>query len=138
MSFSERMNKAIEEDIAEHFIEAADLYEQVIAAQDAPQEAFVNLAVLYWNGTDPGTPLNDLAFILRCGQRYNEVLQEASRRFSDDCEINFWIFYCDFIPLGNSMFREECQALVASSSCHSLVPYFYLYGFMEGNPDSHK
>ena len=28
------------------------------------------------------------------------------------------------------MFKEECEKLITSSSCDSLVPYFYLYGFV--------
>ena len=126
---------AVQRDIEGDYVRAADHYEQVIQAGGASLEAYLNLAVLYWQCTDYGFNAShklDIEFIHKSGERYQLLLQEAGQRFSNRPEIKFWVLYCDYITLGNPPFVEECKLLVDASN-QTLVPYFYLYSASQGS-----
>ncbi|MBI4640130.1 MAG: hypothetical protein HY731_05520 [Candidatus Tectomicrobia bacterium] len=126
MSF---VDEAIQKDVEGKVVEAANLYEEILKAGDAPLEVYLNLAVLYWEMTDYGVNAGlglSLEFIQRAGKRYREVLRKAQEQFSMNPEILFWLLYCDFITLGEAPFVKQCEQLVKEPHC-SLVPYFYLY-----------
>ena len=126
---------AVREDIAHNLARAADCYEEVIQAGDASIEAYLNLAVLYWQCTDYAFNVHyRLTFDLidHSAKRYPELLQEAERRFPHESEIKFWILYCAYITAGGPDFVEECEALVTTGS-KSLVPYFYIYDAHQGD-----
>jgi len=128
------LRDALHEDMDGDFVGAAECYEQAIQAGDAPLEAYLNLAVLYWQCTDYGFNAGHklgAEFIGRAGERYPTLLQEADRRFPNHPEVMFWMLYCDFVTLGEPPFVEECERLVATGSA-SLVPYFYLYSAYGG------
>jgi len=125
---------ALHEDMDGDVVEAADCYEQAVQAGDAPLEAYLNLAVLYWQCTDYGFNAGHklgAEFIGRAGERYPTLLQEADQCFPDRPEVKFWMLYCDFITLGGLPFVEECERLVKNTS-EPLVPYFYLYSSSNG------
>ena len=126
---------AVQEDMQGNLSNAAECYEQVIQAGGASLEAYLNLAVLYWQCTDYGFNAShklDYCFIDKAGERYSVILQEAEKQFPDYPEIRFWILYCDYITLGEPPFVEECRMLVNAVS-KSLVPYFYLYSASRGH-----
>ena len=114
--------------------DAASAYEEVIQEEDAPLDAFVNLAVLYWNCLDPGFNAGwqlSNAFIRLAGERYKTVLYAAEERFGYKRETEFWKLYFDYVTLGEPEFNSQCEALVAEPM-DSLVPYFYLYSRPNG------
>ncbi len=126
---------AIYEDIKGDFVKAADCYEQLVQAECAPLEAYLNLAVLYWQCTDYGFNAGhklDVDFIHKAGERYQTLLQEANQCFPYQPEIRFWMLYCDYITLGEPPFTEDCKRLVDTVS-KPLVPYFYLYSSYSGH-----
>jgi hypothetical protein len=115
-------------------IRTADGYEAIVAQGNAPVEVYINLAVLYWQCTEPGFLVStnfNLTFFKRAGERYPEVLNEAARKYAQHSEVQFWQLYCDYITLGNPPFEEQCIALTKHPDC-PLVPYFYLFSARQG------
>jgi hypothetical protein len=113
---------------------AAEAYEALLAQGNAPLDAYLNLAVLYWQCAEPGFLAStnlDLEVVKRAADRYGEVLDEARRRFPENPEVQFWKLYFDQITLGEPPFEEQCKRLVEQSTC-SLVPYFYLFSASQG------
>jgi len=120
---------AVDADVAERFITATALYEETIRREGTPLDAYINLAVLYWQCTEYGFNAGHrlpLDFIRLAGNRYSAVLDAAEMKFGYSPEIGFWRLYFDYITLGEPEFDEKCKALVAEPGC-TLVPYFYLY-----------
>ena len=116
-------------DIAGKVEHAANAYEQVLQLKDAPIEAFINLACLYWQSTDFGFNAHyrlSLEFIQKAGRRETEVLDEAERRFGTLPEITFWRMYFAFTSLGEDAFPSEALELVELPNCTN-VPYFHIY-----------
>ena len=125
---------ALQQDIAGNISDAASLYEQSIHGEDVPLDAYLNLAVLYWECTDPGFNTgrqlpHDL--FLRAPERYETVLLAAEQRLGYAPEIKFWKLYFEFTSQGEPPFVEECRILVAEPDS-TLVPYFYLYSASNG------
>lgn len=125
---------AVRRDMDNDLVEAADCYEQIVQAECAPLEAYLNLSVLYWQCTDYGfnTGHNlSVEFIHKAGERYQMLLQEADRCYPYHPEVRFWMLYCDYVTLGEPPFVEDCKKLVAATR-ELLVPYFYLYSAYNG------
>jgi len=124
---------ALEKDIYEDILGAAEAYEKAIK-EDGAVDVYINLAFLYWQSTEYGfnafhhLPLD---FIKLAGERYPKVLKQAETRFPGSPEIKFWKLYFDYISLGREEFTEECERLVVQQN-GSLVPYFYLYSMSGG------
>ncbi len=128
------LSGAVHEDMNGNIVRAADCYEQIVQVEDAPLEAYLNLAVLYWQCTDYGFNASHnlgIDFIHEAGERYETLLQEAGRRFPHHPEIRFWTLYCNYVTLGEPPFVEECKRLVDAAS-KPLIPCFYLYSASNG------
>lgn len=121
---------AIEQDVGGNRVEAADLYERALEVGIAPLDAYLNLAVLYWEYLDPGHP-HVSEFYSRAARRYKEVLGEADVPYTGHPEVEFWRLYFDYILLGNPPFEAECRSIVKEHP-NVLMPYFYLYSASEG------
>ncbi len=124
------LEKALELDIAEKTVAAADAYESVLMDADAPLDAYLNLANIYWFVLEslPCTAYHfDRDFVHRSEKRMNEVLRAAEKKFPDMPEIRFWELFFAYI-FGTDPFHEECLELIQQPNC-SLVPFFYLRCF---------
>ncbi|MDH3604508.1 MAG: hypothetical protein OEU26_33290 [Candidatus Tectomicrobia bacterium] len=109
-------------------VDAAQVYEKVIAASDADFDTFMNLAVLYFVCVDGGYATHhglSREFINDAWERAYELLDEAESRFGKQSEITFWRYYFRFVVLGEAPLIETCKDLLQSGS--SLVPSFYLF-----------
>ncbi len=127
--------EALEADRAGDLVGAARLYEEVLAESAAPPvEAFVNLAVLYWQSTDPGLAgAKKLSpdFFATAGRRFPELLAEAQRRFPTSTEPRFWSRYIAWADLGESFGSEECRELLYEDPS-SLVPAMQIFAGSQG------
>ncbi|HEY3285078.1 MAG TPA: hypothetical protein VGN26_22625 [Armatimonadota bacterium] len=121
---------ALETDIAGNLPDAAHLYEQALHDEDAPLDAYLNLAALYWACIDPGCSRGRSLFT-KAAERYDAVLCEAETKYGYVPEIGFWRLYFAFTILGEPPFEEECKVLVTEPG-RTLVPYFYIYGTSHG------
>ncbi len=127
---------ALDLDVRQELEAAAHAYEQIIAQPDAPLDAYLNLACLYWRCIDFEFTwsLNlEIAFIWRAGERVWQVLDAAEAAYPDCAEIRFWRAYFRLTMLDSPPFVEKCRALAAQPHA-PLVPYFYLYSATQ---DSH-
>jgi hypothetical protein len=108
-------------------VNAAEAHEEAIQNQDADLETYLNLAVVYFSCGDFGYAsfhhLTD-EFLIKAGQRYNEVLDEATARFGYNAEVGFWRLYFKWYWT-NDPIIDKCREIVESSN--TLVPYFHLY-----------
>ena len=120
-----RCDEALVLDIAQKVEQAASVYEEVIHLPDAPLDAYINLACLYWSSTDPGQRFTHNFFYL-AGTRMWVVLDEAESKYSTYPEIKFWRLYFQFTTLGEQPFVEQCLEFVKQPNC-TLVPYFHIY-----------
>ncbi|MBK8033821.1 MAG: hypothetical protein IPK17_30845 [Chloroflexi bacterium] len=87
---------ALDLDVRQELEAAAHAYEQIIAQPDAPLDAYLNLACLYWRCIDFEFTwsLNlEIAFIWRAGERVWQVLDAADAAYPDCAEIRFWRAY---------------------------------------------
>lgn len=130
-----KLEMAIALDVAEQFERAAVLYETVIAKESAPVEAFLNLAVLYWECTDFGIMAGyhlPVEFVKMAHIRHGDLLVEAKERFPQVPEVIFWQRYIlDFRAMGNDFSVDDATDL-ATQPNSTLVPYFYIYLASEG------
>jgi hypothetical protein len=123
------LQQALDLDVRQELEAAAHAYEQIIAQPDAPVDAYLNLACLYWRCLDfefTWSLTLEIAFIWRAGERVWQVLDAAEAAYPDCAEIHFWRAYCRLTTLDLPPFVEACRALVEQPST-TLVPYFYLY-----------
>src|SRR5690606_35582342 len=75
---------------------AAVAYENVLAAGDRSQHVLLNLALLYWQATDPGLAADKRLghdFFSRAGRCFPELLDEAEQRFPNSTAARFWRRY---------------------------------------------
>jgi hypothetical protein len=127
--------KALMLDAQDLPLDAAQAYEEAVAASDADFETFMNLAVLYFVCTDGGYAAHhnlSPEFVNDAWDRAYELLDEAESRFGTQAEIAFWRHYFRFVGLGEAPFIKTCQHLLASGD--SLVPSFYLFTSPGGEP----
>lgn len=120
-----KYDEAVVLDISQKIEQAADAYEEVIELPDAPLDAYINLACLYWHSTDPGQRFTHDFFHV-AGTRMWDVLDETESKYSGYPEIKFWRLYFQFTTLGEQPFVEQCLEFVKQPNC-TLVPYFHLF-----------
>ena len=95
--------------------EAARAYESAITRGEATISDLLNLAVLYWQSTDPGMAAAEnfgAEFFEQAGRRFPELLAEASRRDPVSTEVRFWRQYIAWAELGEEFGLEACQGLL--------------------------
>jgi len=127
------LSRAIELEAKDDIVDAAEAYERLLAQGDAPAEAYVNAAFLYWQATELGfsaTKHLDEKFVERAGIRYEQILEEASCRFPEDPEVAFWRRYLAYVSLGEPEFESDCKLITEKGT--TLVPYFYLFAASDG------
>jgi hypothetical protein len=127
--------KALMLDAQDVPVEAAQAYEEAVAASDADFETFMNLAVLYFVCADEGYAVHhrlSADFVNYAWDRAYELLDEAESRFGKQSEIAFWRHYFRFVVLGEAPFIQTCKHLLESGD--SLVPSFYIFTSPGGEP----
>ena len=113
-------------------LRAAELYEASL--NDASEEALINLAVLYWQMTDYGfsTTLRlSPEVVERAGLRFNEVLDEAARKYPGSAAVAFWRRYIAWADLGDPFDAEDCRQLLRENPEY-LEPAMYLFSTSQG------
>ena len=113
---------------------AADLYEKALAAGDCSLERFLELALLYWQATDPGLAAAKTLppdFLTKAEQRARELLDEAHQAFSESTAVRFWMRYVRWADLGEPLGVEECRAMVAEDPT-VLVPAMHVFAATQG------
>ena len=118
------LSEALEADRQGQIEQAATRYELLLSEGPPTLVVLLNLAVLYWQATDPGlaaakrlTP----EFLARASSRFPELLTEAERSFPRNAEARFWRRYIRWADLGEPFSREECQQLLREDPS-TLVP----------------
>jgi hypothetical protein len=123
-------HKAVGLDIAEQYEHAAELYELVIKEENPPVDAFLNLAVLYWECTDFGIMAGyhlPVDFVKKAHVRHEEVLVEAKERFAEFPEVTFWQRYIIDYRGMRTDFSVDDAIYLTTRPNSTLVPYFYIY-----------
>ena len=113
---------------------AAARYEEVLAAGDHSLEVLLNLALLYWQATDPGlAAAKNIGpdFLAKAGRRTPELLEEATRVYPGSTAARFWKRYIAWADLGEPLDLEECRQLLQEDST-VLVPAMYVFATSKG------
>lgn len=113
---------------------AAALYEEALAASDHSLKLFLDLALLYWQSTDPGlAAAKNLGpeFLTRAARRTPELLEEAARAFPGSTAVRFWKRYTGWADLGESLDVEECRQLLDEDPT-VLVPAMHVFAASHG------
>lgn len=116
-------------DRAGHIERAATDYEEVIAAGEAPLAVLLDLALLYWQATDPGLAAAghiDPLFMTVAGGRCEELLVDAERRFPRSTAVRFWKRYIAWADLGEPFTPDECEGLLREDPTE-LWPALHLF-----------
>ena len=104
---------------------AAALYEEALASGDHSLQLLLDLALLYWQSTDPGLAAAKKLgpeFLATAGRRTSELLEEAAREFPGSAAVRFWKRYIGWADLGDSLDVEECRQLLQEHTRVSLFP----------------
>ena len=113
---------------------AAARYEETLAAGDHSLHLLLDLALLYWQSTDPGlAAAKNLGpeFLNRAGRRTPELLEEAARAFPGSTAVRFWKRYIDWADLGEPLDVEECRQLLLEDPT-VLVPAMHVFAASQG------
>jgi hypothetical protein len=113
---------------------AAARYEEALAAGDRSLPVLLNLALLYWQATDPGLSAAKrftTNFLAIAGHRIPELLEEAIKRFPSSTSVRFWQRYIAWADLGEALDKETCRALLREDPT-VLVPAMYLFSASQG------
>jgi hypothetical protein len=130
MTFAE----ALEADRAEDIERAAELYEEAHTAGDASLDLLINLAVLYWQATDPGlAAAKHLSrdFLDRAYRRTRELLREAGGCYPTSQAPRFWQRYIAWADLGEELTIEDCYDFLRAEPAY-LEPAVHIFGTTEG------
>lgn len=128
------MNDALIADREGSLKRAASSYEELLIAGMADLETLLNLAVLYWQATDPGMAAAQKLspdFLEKAGQRFPQLLAEAERRFPARSEPRFWRRYIAWADLGEPLEVDECLEYLRKDPC-SLVPAMHVFALSQG------
>jgi hypothetical protein len=128
------LDDALRADRAGDLATAAAHYEELLARGDAQLETLVNLALLYWQATDPGMAAArklPAGFFSHAAERFPKLLAEAERRFPTRTEPRFWRRYIAWADLGEPFGDEECLELLREDES-SLVPAMCVFAGSEG------
>lgn len=129
------LEDAIAADRREELVSAAAGYEEALAGGQASLEVLLNLAVLYWDATDPGMAAGlklSRSFLATAGERYLELLAEALRRFPMSTEARFWSRYIRWLDLDEPFSEDVCRDLLREDPT-TLISAMHLFS---GEPGS--
>ena len=113
---------------------AAARYEEVLAAGDYSLQVLLNLALLYWQATDPGlAAAKNIGpdFLTRAGRRTPELLEEATRLYPGSTAPRFWKRYIAWADLGEPLNVEECRQLLREDPA-VLIPAMHVFAVSQG------
>ena len=113
---------------------AAAQYEEVLAAGDHSLEVLLNLALLYWQATDPGlAAAKNIGpdFLTKAGRRTPELLEEATRLHPGSTAVQFWKQYIAWADLGEPLDVDECKRLLREAPA-VLVPVMHVFAASQG------
>ena len=125
---------ALSADRAGDIESAAANYEAALADGYRSLDALLNLALLYWQATDPGlSGAKKLGpeLLAVAARRLPELLDEAQKRFPDRTETRFWKRYIAWADLGEPFEEDECRELLQEDPT-ALAPAMYLFAISEG------
>lgn len=124
--------------------EAARAYEEAMRGGETTIDALLNLAVLYWQATDPGmasaaVPLS-AGFFERAARRCPDLLAEASDRYPGSAEVRFWTRYIAWAERGEVLGPESCRQWLREEP-EVLEPAMHLFALtdgVEGRPEAER
>lgn len=133
---------AVELDIAKNVPAAILAYEKVIEQGNALLDAYINLAFIYWESSNP---FESSLFDFRGGRELLEdlgqawdlceaTLDKAEQIYGKETEIVFWKRYFNYITIGENFSLEERLELVKKPGS-SNIPYFSIYILSEDTPE---
>jgi hypothetical protein len=126
------LSDALTADRAGEYESAAALYEETLRAGTASLEVILNLALLYWQASDPGTPGLGREFLSMADRRLPELLDEACRRFPDSTAARFWSRYIAWADWGGEMLsKAECSQLLQENP-NELAPVMSIFEISNG------
>lgn len=128
------VDDALSADRAGDLMGAASRYEELLAGGAATPDTLLNLAVLYWQATDPGMAAAQKLppeFLAKAGERFPELLAEAEHRFPGRTEPRFWRRYIAWADLGEPLDGGECLELLREDP-GSLVPAMHVFAVSQG------
>ncbi|QSQ18776.1 hypothetical protein JY651_25800 [Pyxidicoccus parkwayensis] len=114
--------------------QASTLYEEALASGERTLQVFLNLAILYWQSTDPGlSSARGLSprFVAKAGARIPTLLSDARSEFPHSAEVEFWRRYIAWADLGEPFSTDECRKLLHEAPS-TLVPAMYLFSLSQG------
>jgi hypothetical protein len=129
------VDDALRADRAGDLKRAASHYEDLLAGGAAEPDTLLNLAVLYWQATDPGMAAAQKLpseFLAKAGKRFPELIAEAERRFPGWTEPRFWRRYIAWADLGEAFDAAECLELLQEDP-GSLLPAMHVFAVSQGN-----
>jgi len=110
-------------------VEAAHLYEAVLADAGLPLDSMLDLAILYWQATDFGFSATQglrKEFFQLAGVRYREILGLTLERFPHSTGARFWAKYTAWIDVGAPLDEADCVALLREDP-NDLSPVLFLH-----------
>jgi len=112
------LESALAFDASDNPVEAANAYEEAIKQEDVGLDAFMNLAVLYFECTDPGyfcAKKLDQEFINRASAGMFRVLEQSYTRFGHQPEALFWKLYFDWFSKFADPRYDDCRQLAKAT-----------------------
>jgi hypothetical protein len=128
------LQEAVAADRREDVQVAVDGYERALASGDRSLRVLVNLALLYWQTTDPGLAAKKTLspeLMATAGRRIPELLAEAQERFPNSTEPRFWQKYIAWADLGERFSLDECEELLRADPS-TLTPVMHIFALTRG------
>jgi hypothetical protein len=125
------IDTALEFDALDLPVQAANAYEEAIGSEQADLSAYMNLAVLYFESTDPGYAAAkklDPEFTARASAGMYRVLRLATRRFGSYPEAAFWNIYFNWFSKYDDPNFDEARELAKKTP----IAYLHLLGAPDG------
>ena len=126
---------AIAADRDGRLIDAAELYEELLAEEAHSLEVFLNLSVLYWQVSDfgfwTGKGLPE-KFVKHAGGRLHDLLGVEFYAYRECVEARFWKKYILWADLGEEFTAEECEGMLRSNQ-RVVSPFMFLFAETKGN-----
>lgn len=116
------------------FLSAAAAYEPTVERGDAPLGLLLDVALLYWNATDPGVAAHHrltAEFMAIAWKRCRQLLAQAQQRFPASTEARFWARYIAWLDPGVPFSADECRRLLDEDK-QTLVPALGLFMWSRG------
>lgn len=129
-----RLLDALAADRAGRVESAAARYEELLAAGDHTLQILLNLALLYWQATDPGlAAAKNISpeFFEKAGRRTPELLEEAIQLYPGSAAARFWKRYIGWADLGEPLSVEECRRLLREEPAE-ITPVMYVFTVSQG------